>query len=200
MQKKPAAYITLGILLLSIPFGLIGIPGMVKYLDESAERRETEETTIEAVTESTEEQYTTNEPETVEVSDTTETSETTAVPETTIVPEATKPPETTKASETTKTPETTAEKVLKYTSITSPISRGNEATVEVKGKPNTKYTIKVKYSSGYSTASGLGAKTADSRGSVSWTWKIGAKTSPGTYPITISGGEETIKIEITVLE
>lgn len=96
-------------------------------------------------------------------------------------------------------PETTpskGENSIKLLSLTSPVSRNQKATLEIKGKPNTLYKISVYYSSGASTASGLEAKTSDSSGYVSWTWKIGAKTKAGNHRITITGGGDTLETSI----
>lgn len=71
--------------------------------------------------------------------------------------------------------------------LTSPISKGKNATIEIQGKPNTNYHISVKYSTNTSTAKGLEDKVTDENGIVHWTWKVGTNTKPGTYNITISG-------------
>lgn len=90
--------------------------------------------------------------------------------------------------------------VLDILSVTSPVEGGQNATLSAKGKPNTEYDIKVVYSSGESSAKGLENKKADANGNVSWTWKVGAKTKPGTYTITVKGGGETDTIKITVTD
>lgn len=90
--------------------------------------------------------------------------------------------------------------VLDILSVSSPIGGGQNATLSAKGKPNTAYDIKVVYSSGESSAKGLEDKTSDANGNVSWTWKVGAKTKPGTYTITVKGGGETDTIKITITD
>lgn len=75
---------------------------------------------------------------------------------------------------------------VSITSITSPINRGNYATVKVKTAAEAKCTITVTYSSGKSKASGLEAKTSNDNGRVSWTWKVGSSTKAGKYPVDIS--------------
>ena len=89
---------------------------------------------------------------------------------------------------------------LDILSVSSPIKGGQNATLSAKGKPNTAYDIKVVYSSGESSAKGLEDKTSDANGNVSWTWKVGAKTKPGTYTITVKGGGKTDTIKITVTD
>ena len=86
-----------------------------------------------------------------------------------------------------------------FTSYPSTVKRGEYATVKFRGAANTKYTITVFYSSGASTADGLGTKTSDSGGNVSWTWKVGNKTNPGTYRIQVTGNGKTQSVNFTVL-
>ncbi len=88
---------------------------------------------------------------------------------------------------------------LEITDISSTVSPGDYAYVSIHGKPNTDYSITVTYKSGPSTAEGLYTKTSDSNGNVSWEWKVGTKTSSGTYPIRISGGGQSISENFTVL-
>ena len=76
---------------------------------------------------------------------------------------------------------------------------GETASIKIQGKPNTTYSITVRYNSGNSTASGLYDKTSDSKGNVSWSWKVGTRTSSGTYKIRISGGGENFSTTFTVL-
>lgn len=83
-------------------------------------------------------------------------------------------------------------------SLTNPAYQGNNATIKIKGKPNTEYSIAVYYKSGASQADGLHKKTSNANGEVSWTWRVGARTSPGTYKITITGGGESYQTTFTV--
>ncbi len=94
---------------------------------------------------------------------------------------------------TTKTSVDEVYKGIVITEAPGTIFNNSLATITIKGKPNTEYTCKVMYSSGWSTAEGLGKKTSDSNGIVSWTWKVGRKTKEGEHPIKISGGGETLE-------
>jgi len=87
---------------------------------------------------------------------------------------------------------------IKLISITSPIRRGATASVSVVGIPDTQYTISVYYSSGASTASGLGPKTSDASGKVSWSWKIGTRTTQTGHYLVISGGGQSLTVDFTV--
>ena len=82
--------------------------------------------------------------------------------------------------------------------LTSPISRGSDVTVSIKGLPNTTYDIDVMYSSGESKASGLEDKTSDSEGNVSWTFKVSSNVKPGTYEVKISDGKDSASYSLEV--
>ena len=90
--------------------------------------------------------------------------------------------------------------VLKIISVTTPVECGAKATLTIKGKPYTEYNIDVIYSTTASKAQGLENKTSSADGNVSWTWKVGNGTSPGTYTIYISGGGERAEIQFTVYD
>lgn len=78
------------------------------------------------------------------------------------------------------------------------VKPGEYATVNIKVTPNKEHKINVYYSSGASKAKGLESKKSDSNGSISWTWKVGAKTKPGKYRVVIIG-EKTEELELEVL-
>lgn len=143
--------------------------------------------TIATVAETTEE-ITTEEVTTVEP--------TTEEP-TTLVPTTKKPTEKPTEKPTQKPTDPPA--TLEITGVSSTVSPGDYAYVSIQGEPDTDYDITVTYKSGASTAKGLYTKTSDSNGNVSWEWKVGTKTSSGTYPIRISGGGQSISENFTVL-
>lgn len=87
---------------------------------------------------------------------------------------------------------------LQIVSLTSPVGRNEYATVTIKGAPNTSYTCTVTYKSGRSTADGLGSKTSGPDGTASWSWKVGGNTTKGAWPITITGGGQTVTQDFTV--
>lgn len=81
-------------------------------------------------------------------------------------------------------------------SVRSPVPRGGMGFVAVRTSPNTPCSITVFYRSGPSRATGLEAKTSDGQGRVSWTWKVGTRTTPGTWPIRIEcGSDELTRVE-----
>jgi len=117
--------------------------------------------------------------------------------------------ETTAATTTdsTTTVQTTVQTTTKATSASTPIeitgansivAPGEIASITIKAKPNTQYSITVIYKSGPSTSKDLYPKTSDADGVVNWTWKVGSNTAPGTYTIKINGDDETITTSFTV--
>ena len=75
---------------------------------------------------------------------------------------------------------------IAVTSLTSPIAKGGNATLSIKTVAGANCGITVHYKSGASTAAGLGPKSADGNGNVSWTWKVGTGTTPGTWRIVVN--------------
>jgi hypothetical protein len=69
--------------------------------------------------------------------------------------------------------------------VTSPISHGSYAALTVVVSPAATCSITVYYKSGRSHAAGLYPK----RGArISWSWKVGTRTTPGRWPIIVSCG------------
>lgn len=89
---------------------------------------------------------------------------------------------------------------INLVSMTTPVSRGSDATISIKGVPNTTYDIDVMYSSGESKASGLEDKTSDSEGNVSWTFKVSSNVKVGTYEVKITDGENSVSYSLEVTE
>lgn len=89
---------------------------------------------------------------------------------------------------------------INLVSMTTPVSRGSDATISIKGVPNTTYDIDVMYSSGESKASGLEDKTSDSEGNVSWTFKVSSNVKVGTYEVKITDGSSNASYNLEVTE
>jgi len=64
--------------------------------------------------------------------------------------------------------------------------QGNDATLRASTLAGASCSITVYYKSGPSTAAGLFPKVADADGRASWTWRVGTRTTPGTYRIEVS--------------
>ncbi len=91
-----------------------------------------------------------------------------------------------------------ARTVVTFLNAPLTVPRGSSATLQVRTGANTSCSIEVDYKSGPSTAAGLVAKNSDGAGNVSWTWKVGATTTPGAWPITVTCGDGSAKTHITV--
>jgi hypothetical protein len=89
---------------------------------------------------------------------------------------------------------------LHVVSLTSPIERGYRATLTVQTTPGAYCTIAVYYKTVQSTAAGLEPKQADATGQVSWTWRVGNRTSPGTWSIRVTStvGNQTTTQDIPI--
>lgn len=83
---------------------------------------------------------------------------------------------------------TAAEAKVTLVRVTSPISAGSYATLMVKVSKSARCSITVHYKSGPSSAQGLYPKLTNAQQRVSWTWKVGTRTTPGSWPITVSCG------------
>jgi hypothetical protein len=73
---------------------------------------------------------------------------------------------------------------VKFTSL-APVKADSYATATIKTAASAKCSITVDYKSGPATAAGLDPKTASSTGVVTWRWKVGARTTPGSWPVTV---------------
>jgi hypothetical protein len=77
--------------------------------------------------------------------------------------------------------------IARLVRITSPVSRGDYATLVARVVPSRLCTITVTYASGPSRSKSLYPKRPHN-GRVSWTWKVGTRTTPGRWPIRVACG------------
>jgi hypothetical protein len=82
---------------------------------------------------------------------------------------------------------TAAEAKVSLVRVTSPVSPGSYATLTVRVSRPARCSITVVYYSGPSEARGLYPKRS-SGGKVSWTWKVGTRTTAGRWPIRVNCG------------
>ena len=75
---------------------------------------------------------------------------------------------------------------INVVSLTSPISRGSQASITINTAPNVLCTIAVYYKSGKSEAQGLEPKNSDGNGNCTWSWKVGSRTTPGDWKIVLT--------------
>lgn len=97
--------------------------------------------------------------------------------------EPTQTPEPEPTEETDDEPDPLAVKVTKRTTS---VPRNGTASITIKTTKGAKCSIDVVYNSGSSTAAGLTTKTAGGSGSITWKWKVGGRTTKGTYPIYVT--------------
>ena len=102
---------------------------------------------------------------------------------------------TTTTTTTTRAPVTTTSAWqgfvgVRVTSVSSPVAPGSYARLSaLSSTPHDSCTLSVTLPSGsVSTASGLGAATADAGGVVTWTWEIGTSTGAGSANATVICG------------
>jgi hypothetical protein len=82
----------------------------------------------------------------------------------------------------------TASAKVRLVHVTSPVLAGDYATLKAKiSTRRATCSITVYYKSGPSKAKGLYPKRTHNR-RVSWTWKVGIRTTPGRWPIVVSCG------------
>ena len=84
--------------------------------------------------------------------------------------------------------------------VTSPVKPGQTVSVQARVKPGATCSITYTTPAGNTTRSeALVPKLADAEGLVSWTWPIGAKTSPGSARITIAGEGIALAAEVVII-
>ena len=100
------------------------------------------------------------------------------------------------------TSEQPSELFINVVSLTSPIAPGGTSRLTINTIPGAACTITVYYKSGASQAAGLGSQTAGENGDVTWSWKVGSRTTPGIWSIVVSsdlnGQSKSIEIPFEV--
>ena len=89
-------------------------------------------------------------------------------------------------SQPTQSGGSTGQLAISVVSLTSPIKPGATASLTIQTLPGAACSIQVHYKSGPSGAAGLGAKTADGSGNVTWSWKVGSSTAKGSWSIVVT--------------
>ncbi len=89
---------------------------------------------------------------------------------------------------------------VKFVTVRSPVPHGGQALVTIQTRPATYCAIAVIYKSGSSKAAGLDPQTSDAGGKITWTWKVGTRTTPGTWPIIVECGRNDITRVRTTFE
>jgi hypothetical protein len=71
----------------------------------------------------------------------------------------------------------------------NPVRPGRKATLVLRTKPGTIVDLSIAYKSGLSQAKHLGSATADASGTVSWTWHVSGRTTPGQWNWEVTNAE-----------
>ena len=87
---------------------------------------------------------------------------------------------------------------IKVTSSNLNVTPGEYASVTVQTTPGASGTIEVDYESGPSKSTSLVPQTADSSGYITWEWKVGTRTTPGTWPVIITVNGKSIQVSLNV--
>ncbi|HSL63792.1 MAG TPA: hypothetical protein VK874_03965 [Gaiellaceae bacterium] len=74
---------------------------------------------------------------------------------------------------------------IKANAFTRTVSPNDYATLTITVTPRARCTITVIYDTVVSKARGLGPKTG---GKITWRWKVGSATHPGTWPVRVNCG------------
>jgi hypothetical protein len=72
--------------------------------------------------------------------------------------------------------------------VTSPVRNGSFATLVARVSARRVCTIAVFYTTRRSRAAGLGPRRPNTRGLVTWRWRVGTRTIPRRHPIIVSCG------------
>ena len=89
---------------------------------------------------------------------------------------------------------------IQVTEISSPVGRGQEATLTIVTRPGLRCEVRVLlFGPATAPRQGLEAKVADERGECSWTWTVPNETAPGTwrYAVSVGTGDARVTREVT---
>jgi hypothetical protein len=79
------------------------------------------------------------------------------------------------------------------------LNRGDIGFITIQGRPGVKYTIQSTFKIRNQTIPVTQWRRADANGQATFNWVVGLESAPGSYPTTISGDGNTIRITHTVL-
>jgi len=75
---------------------------------------------------------------------------------------------------------------VQLSSLSSPVKRGHLASASAHSGPHLRCTIKLVVGGHAISASGLGARTTNASGNVSWSWVVPSATRTGSWPVTVT--------------
>lgn len=77
---------------------------------------------------------------------------------------------------------------------------GEEAGVTIQGRPDTTYYISSTFMRSKRMVTAMEHRDSPADGKITFRWRVSPDTIPGTYPVIISGGGDTIRIQYTVTQ
>jgi len=89
---------------------------------------------------------------------------------------------------------------IQVTEISSPVGRGEAATLTIVTRPGLRCEVRVLlFGPAVAPRRGLEPKVADERGECSWTWTVPDETVPGAwrYAVTVGTGDARVSREVT---
>lgn len=72
------------------------------------------------------------------------------------------------------------------------------ASISIIGKPGETYSISSNYKWDGENVTAFVKRRANNDGVATWVWKVRSNTTPGTYPIIITGGNQRLETSYTV--
>ena len=97
-------------------------------------------------------------------------------------------------------PTPTPAPTIQVTDITSPVNRGEPATLTIVTRPGLRCEVRVLlFGPGTAPREGLEPKVANESGECSWTWRVPPETVPGAwrYAIAVGSGEQRATREVS---
>jgi hypothetical protein len=76
---------------------------------------------------------------------------------------------------------------------------GEIGFITIQGQPGIRYTVTSSFNTEEGTRSVSQWRITDENGRATFLWSVSLETIPGTYPVTISGGDRTLKLSHVVL-
>ena len=88
---------------------------------------------------------------------------------------------------------------LKIIDSATEVKLGGIGFITIEGKPGVRYMVTSSFKAGNKTIPVHQWRTTDSTGHATFIWVVSSDTAPGTYPITISGNDETLNLTHVVI-
>jgi hypothetical protein len=89
---------------------------------------------------------------------------------------------------------------IRVSLLTTPIGRGQIASIELKVRPNYECSIRyVTPAGGQANLPGLANRQSDANGTLRWMWEIASTTTPGDGRVIIACGGDTLTVPFRIV-